>query len=122
MTSPISSAALAQMQALTNATMDETFTQKRNSPTQGPTRNTIDNYATLGALTGHLAQPSPQLLQNYDFRVAAQSAWLVRLPIGTDIRVSDRLVTTDGQQLDVQVVLAPRSYDVAIRCLAAEVR
>jgi len=46
----------------------------------------------------------------------------VRLPVGTDIRVSDRLVTSDGQQLDVQVVLTPRSYPVAVQVIAAEIK
>lgn len=118
----ISNAELAAMQAVANSAMDLTLTQKRNSPTQGPTKNVIDNYVTVATLTGNLAQPTAGMLANYNYRVGDLAAYLVRLPYGTDIRASDRLVTTDGQTLDVQVVLTPQSYATAIQCIASEVK
>lgn len=118
----ISSAELAAMQAVANSAMDVTLTQKRNTPTQGPTKNVIDSYATVATLTGNLAQPTAGMLANYNYRVADQAAWLVRLPYGTDIRAGDRLVTPDGQVLDVQVILAPKSYPIDMQCIASEVK
>lgn len=118
----ISSAELAAMQAVAKSAMDVTLTQKRNTPTQGPTRNVIDNYAIIATLQGNLAQPTASMLANYNFRVADLAAYLVRLPVGTDIRAGDWLVTSDGQTLTVQVVLTPQSYATAIQCIAAEVK
>ena len=119
----ISATELAAMQAVVNSALDVTFTQKRTTPTQGPTGNVIDSYSTVNAaLKGNLAQPSAQLLANYEYRVGDQASWLVRVPVGTDLRAGDRLVTSDGNTLDVQVLLTPQSYQTAIQAICAEVK
>lgn len=118
----ISTAELAAMQATVQSAFDVLLTQKRNVPTQGPTKNVVDNYVTVGTVVGNLAQPTAGMLANYDYRVGDQASWLVRLPVGMDIRASDRLITPDGQVLDVQVVLAPRTYETGRQVIAAEVK
>ena len=118
----ISAAQLAAMQATVNSALDITLTQQRNSPTQGPTRNTIDSYATVATLTGNLAEPTAGMLANYNYKVGSQATWVVRVPVGTDLRAGDRLITPDGQKLDVQVLLTPRTYPTAVRALVAEVK
>lgn len=119
----ISPGELAAMQATVNSALDVTLTQKRNAPTQGPTGNVIDSYSTVNAaLAANLAQPSAELLANYDYRVGSQASWLVRVAVGTDLRAGDRLVTADGNTLDVQVLLTPLSYETAIQAICAEVK
>ena len=118
----ISATELAAMQATVNSALDISLTQKRNAPTQGPTRNVIDNYSTVATLTGNLAEPTAGLLANYDYAVKSQATWLLRVPVGTDLRAGDRLITPDGQTLDVQVILTPRTYPTAVRALVAEVK
>lgn len=118
----ISAAELAAMQATVASALDVVLTQQRNRPTTGATRNVVDNYVTLGTLLGNLTQPSAQLLQNYDYRVGDQASWLVRVPVTADLRASDRLITPDGQTLDVQVLLAPRSYETGRQAICAEVK
>jgi hypothetical protein len=45
---------------------------------------------------------------------------MVRVPVGTDIRIGDRLLV-GAQYLEVQVELQPQSYQTAMRVLCAEV-
>ena len=118
----ITAAQLAAMQAAVNKAMDVSLTQKRDTQTQGPTKNVIHTYATVATLSGNLAQPSAQLLQNYDYRVGSQATWLVRVPVGTDLRASDQLITPDGNTLDVQILLTPTSYPTGIQALCAEIK
>ena len=118
----ISATELLDMQATTKSATDVLLTQQRNFPTQGPTKNVIDHYTAIATFFGNLAQPSAQLLQNYDYRVGDQATWLVRVPVGTDLRASDRLITPDGQTLDVQILLHPRAYPTGIQALCAEIK
>ena len=114
---------LTAMRTAVNTVMDVTFTQKRTTQTQGPTGNVIDSYSTVNAaLAGNLAQPSGDLLANYEYRVGSQATWMVTVPVGTDLRAGDRLVTSDGNTLDVQVLLTPESYQTAIQALCAEIK
>lgn len=113
---------LTAAQATAKASLDVSLDQQRNAPTQGPTGNVIDSYAHVATLSANLAQPSAQLLANYEYRVGDQASWLVRVPVGTDLRAGDRLVTTDGNTLDVQVLLTPQSYQTAIQAICAEVK
>lgn len=110
------------MQSDANAALDTTFTQQRRALTRGATGNVITTYATHATLTGAISQPSAGHLQNYGYKIGDLAAWLVRLPVGTDIVETDRLVTSDGNTLEVQVLLAPKSYQINLMMLATEVK
>lgn len=118
----ISAAALARMQAAVNRTLDQTCVIQRNTAgVSDGAGGTTEVLSTIATTTCHVNQPSAQLLQNYDYVIGDVSAWVVRLPVGTNVKESD-LLTIGGQKLKVQVLLAPRSYPVALRVLAAEVQ
>jgi hypothetical protein len=54
--------------------------------------------------------------------IAADISWILSLPVGTDIRLTD-VVEKDGRRLEVNAVLAePRSILTVIRCVVSEVR
>lgn len=113
---------LTGLQGVVAKAFDVTFTQQRTTQTQGPTGNVIDTYATVNAaLSGNLAQPTGQLLQNYDYRVGDQASWLVTVAQGADLRAGDRLLT-GSQTLDVQIILQPQSYSTCTQAIAAEVK
>ena len=113
---------LTAAQSVVNHALDVSLDQQRNTPSQGPTGNVIDSYAHVATLSANLAQPSAALLAHYESRVGDQATFLVRVPVGTDLRAGDRLITSDGQTLDVQVLLTPQSYQTAIQAICAEVK
>lgn len=117
----ISSAELAAMQAASQSAMDLSIQVQRLTETKDAERNTIRSYATVATVAGNLAQPTAGQLANYGFAIADVAAWLVRLPVGTDVRIGDRLIA-NGQTLEVQVQLQPQSYQTAMRVLVAEVK
>lgn len=118
----ISAAELAAMQATANASADVTFDLQRRTTGQGATGNVTTSYGHVANVSGSLAQPTAGQMQNYGYKIGSLAAWQVRLPVGTDVRETDHLVTPDGQTLEVQVILAPQSYQTAVRVLASEVR
>ncbi len=83
----------------------------------------IESWVTISSngLMAGMSQPSGGLLANYSFIIGDLAAWTVRIPIGTDVREQDRLIV-GGQTLIVQVVLAPRSYEVLHSVIASEVK
>ena len=117
----ISLAELQAMQATATSAMDESITIQRATPTSDGAGGSSLAWATVATVNGNLAQPSGQLMQNYDYLVGTTSTWMVRVPVGTNVKENDRLVT-DGQTLRVQVILQPQSYQTAMRLLAAEVQ
>lgn len=118
---PVSAGELAQLQADMASLMDQTIQITRRSVAQGATGNVVPTYGAVATVAGTLSQPTAGQLANYDYLVGSLAAWQVRLPAGTDVRASDRLVVA-GQTLEVHVVLTPQSYLGAIRLLAAEVK
>jgi hypothetical protein len=122
----ISAAALSRMQAIVNATLDQTCVIQRNTPTQSGYGTQVDSWATVATVLCHIARPSAAMAQLYADKIGELATWLVRLPQGTDVRVgdashgADRLVI-GGHTLRVQALLAPRSYPIALTLIAAEV-
>lgn len=120
-TPPISAGELAQLQADMNSLMEQSIAIWRRSISQGPTGNVIESYALNSTVKGTLSQPTAGMLANYDYLVGSLAAWAVRVPVGTSIQATDHLIVS-GQTLEVQIVLAPQSYQGAIRVLATEVK
>lgn len=52
-------------------------------------------------------------------RIWAKGTWFITVPVGTNVRTSDRIVI-DGTALYVDAVLAPRSYTVVMRLVCVE--
>ena len=117
---PVSAQELAEMRDAVSALGETSITITRKTTVQGPTGNVKPTYAPLATVTGNLATPSITMLQNYDSLVANLTAWQVRLPYGTDVQKTDRLVV-GGMTLEVQDVMAPHSYSASVRLLATVV-
>jgi hypothetical protein len=121
-TPPISSGELSQLQTDVLPLMDQTCNIQRNTPTRGPTGNVIESYSTVhSGVVCSLGEPTPTMLQNYDYLIASEDAWTVRFPYGTDVLAKDHLAV-GSQTLYVHVVLQPRSHQVFTRVLAAALK
>ena len=117
----ISASELTALQAASQAAGDLTITVQRLTITQDAEGNTLRSYATAATVSGNLAQPTAGQLANYGYAIADVAAWMVRVPVGTDVRIGDRLVV-GSQTLEVQIQLQPQSYQTSERVLCAEVK
>lgn len=119
----ISSTELAQIQAdASAAACDKTCViRRKTSNTSDSVGTSTPTLSVIATVNAGMAQPSQQLLQNYEYLIGSLSAWLVKFPVGTDVQHQDQL-TIDGQVLEVHVVLTPRSYQALLTVLAAEVK
>ena len=115
----ISAAQLAAMQASANAALDLSVAIYRRAPSQDAEGNVSTNYALHATVSGNLAQPTAGQLANYGYAIGDVNAWMVRVPVGTDIKIGDQL-RVNGYNLEVQVVLQPQSYQTSMRVLCAE--
>lgn len=52
-------------------------------------------------------------------RIVARESWWFTVPIGTNVRTSDRMVI-DGNAFYVDIVMAPQSYSVVTRLVCVE--
>lgn len=118
----ISSAQLAAFQAAAKAAMDQAITIKRNTAgSSDGAGGTSESLTTVTSVVGNLAQPTAELMQNYDYLIGSVSAWLVRMPVSTNVKEADVLVV-GSMKLRVQVLFQPQSYQTAMLLLCAEVQ
>ena len=117
----LSAAQLAAAQATAQRALDQSITIQRATKTPDGAGGSSLVWNTIATVNGNLAQPSGQLMQNYDYLIGTTSTWMVRVPVGTNVLENDRL-QVGGQTLRVQVLLQPQSYQTALRLLAAEVQ
>lgn len=119
----ISIAELAAMQATSNSAGDLSIAIYRPTFTQDGEGNVTKTFPGTPTHTvlGNLAQPTASQLSNYGYAIADVAAWMVRVPVGTDILIGDRL-TVNSMNLEVQIILVPQSYQASTRVLAAEVK
>jgi head-tail adaptor len=80
-----------------------------------------ETWSTVATVNAGMTEPSGTHLQNYAYLIEALAAWLVRLPVGTDVTAQDHLII-NGETLVVQVVLAPRSYQTLLSVIATELK
>lgn len=119
----ISASELAQIQAdVAAAALDKTC-QIQRLPASTPTSRGVPSgsYTTIATVACAMRQPTSTHLQNYAYMIEALAAWLVHLPIGTDVRAQDQIVV-EGQTLTVQVLLTPQSYPALLSVIAAELK
>lgn len=118
----LSAAMLAAMQATANASLDVSVTIKRNTAgVSDGAGGSSEVDTTIATVNGNLAQPSGQLMQNYDYLIGTTTTWMVRLPVGTNVLENDILLV-GSLKLRVQAILQPQSYQTSLRLLAAEVQ
>lgn len=110
------------MQSDVNTSLDQTLTIKRVLRTPDSTGHYSETLSTVATVSGNLAQPTAGQMENYGFRIGNLPTWQVRLPVGSNVQENDRIITSDGQTLVVQVVLTPQSYSTSTRLLASEVK
>ena len=118
----IPAAELAALQATANSSMDQSIQVKRSTRTKTASGHFTEAWNNVGSpVLGNLAQPTGNQMQNYGYVIGSLDAWMVRLPVGTNVLENDRLVV-GGQTLRVQVILQPQSYQTAMRLLASAVQ
>ena len=117
----ISSVELASIQSDLNAILDKTCTIRRATTSGDTWGSQTASYTTVGTCKCLVGQPTGGLLSNYEYIIGNLNTWMVRAPVGTDIREEDHL-SIDGQTLTAQVVLTPKSYIGLITVLAAEIK
>ncbi len=113
---------ITAMQAVVTASMDLDCTiQRRPQSSDAYGSPGTGTYSTIATCKAGMKQPNATLLQNYAYLIAAKSTWQVRLPEGQDVQHQDLLlIGTD--KLEVQVILQPRSFSLAVNLLASEVK
>lgn len=120
---PISAAEMLSIQNdVAAAALDKTCAIQR-LPTSTPNSRGVPggSYSTINTVKAGMTQPTATHLQNYAYAIEALATWLVKFPVGTDVKAGDHLVI-DGQTLDVQVVLDPHSYPGLLPVLASELK
>lgn len=117
----ISAAELAAIQATSASSGDLSIAVMRRGITQDAEGNVLPTYTLHATVAGNLAQPTAGQLANYGYAIADLAAWMVRVPVGTDVQIGDRL-SISGQTMEVQIILNPESYGASTRVLAAEVK
>ena len=84
---------LAKAQAIAESTMSDTATIRRNTPASDGMGGATDSWATVATvqcrLMSRLSQPSDRAGGG---RVETQTDYVIRLPVGTDVRNADRIV------------------------------
>lgn len=118
---PISAQELASIQNDLNALLDKDCTIKAPSTMNDAWGSQAEAYIVVGTCKVLVSQPSGSLLANYEFIVGDLNTWMVKAPVGTNIREQYHLVI-DGQTLTAQVVLQPKSFQGLLTVLAAEVK
>ena len=112
---------LAALQATANSALDLSIQVKRPAKTSDGQGGFTETFNNVGSpIKGNLAQPTGGQMQNYGYIIGPLATWMVRVPVGTNLQINDRLVVA-GQTLRVQVLLQPQSYQTAERVLASEV-
>lgn len=119
----LSAAELASIQSdAVKATCDKPCAIYRKTPTKDAIGSETDAWAQISpnGLMAGIAEPTANMLQNYDYLIGSMAAWHVRLPVGTNIMHQDHIVI-GTHTLVVQKILEPRSYPALLSVLASEI-
>ena len=108
-------------QDLAVAVCDKTCVIQRATKTPDGYGSESESYRPIATTVAGMKEPTANMLQNYAFRIESLAAFLVHLPVGTDVAVDDYLVV-DGQTLKVHVLLTPQSYQGLLQVIAAELK
>ncbi len=119
----ISASELAQIQTdVASAVLDKTCVIKRVSTATPDSRGVpSSSYSTIATVAAGMRQPTSTHLTNYDYIIGALAAWLVHMPINTNVKAQDHL-EIDNQTLVVQVILTPQSFPALLSVIASELK
>jgi len=119
----ITAAELTQIQTdVAFAVLDKSCAIQRLSTSTPNSRGVPSgSFTTIATVQAGMRQPTSTHLTNFDYIIGALAAWLIYLPIGTDVRGQDHLII-DGQTLVVQVLLTPQSYPTLSSVIATELK
>jgi|SRR5579885_176001 len=92
----------------------------RKTPTKDAYGTETEVLSEIQTCNVNVSEPSAGQLQNYDYLIGSLAAWRVRMPTTANVQHQDHLVI-DGSTMVVQVILAPKSYEVLRTVLATEV-
>src|SRR5678815_4344295 len=124
----LSQAELDACRAQQRASFDQTVTQSRVPAASDPWSatgkdawaNLISGATTVGTLACRIAQPSAQLIQQYQGQLGSVPMWVVTCDALASVLKGDLLTTADGSALYVHEILEPSGYQTALRLIAAE--
>lgn len=120
----ITAAELAQIQADVAAmTLDKTCVIQRLPSLTPNSRGVPDetSYSAIATVAAGMRQPTGAHLANYAYAIEALATWLVHFPVGTNVQKLDHLII-NGETLEVQIILAPQSYQALLSVLATELK
>jgi hypothetical protein len=127
MSSLLSSAQLAAMQAAQNLTLDFKASASngcqvlRRTVAPGAQGGPTGTFANHGSqVDAAMAEPSDNTRATYAAQLGTRQSWMISLPFGTDVLVGDR-VMVNGLTLDVVADLSKGSYSTLTQVLAAKV-
>ena len=114
-----------QLTDLTNATaatFDQTGIKVQHATRTKDAYGTFsETWTTKATVSGNYDKPTPKMMEQYAGIIGSQAAWIVRLPVGTQVANDDRLVI-GSDTLTVQTVISARSYATCVMVLATEIR
>ncbi len=98
------------MEVIARGSLDTTCTIDRPTNTTGTFMQDTESYTNIATLVPcSTAEPTAQEIneQGQSGIAGVQQQWEVRLPLGTNVLINDRLTLADGTVLRVQDVLLP---------------
>lgn len=104
-----------------DATCDKTCEIYRKTRTPDGMGSSTESYSLIETTVAGLGEPTASELQNFDYEVGDKATWKVRMPLGIDAGPQDHLVI-DGQTLEVNILLNPKSYEIFHSVLATEIK
>lgn len=119
---PISTAELTMLRTeAASAVCDQACTIKRNtSGSQSSYGHTVPGLSTVETTTVGLGNPTVSQLQTYASKIGSLKTILASFPYGTNV-AEDDVVTIGSDDLHVQALLDPSSYDVLTQALISQV-
>lgn len=118
----LSTAELTQMQNdAVRGACDLTCVIERATRTPLPSGGASVVWNTVATVQAGMTDPTSTQLANYEYMIGSLAAWLIKLPVTTNVQEQDHLII-NGETLEVVKVLRPRSYEVLLTVLASEVK
>lgn len=117
-----SPADLAWMQAAALPILTGTCTISRKTEGSDGMGGQSDTWTTLATVACAIA-PAMQAdnEQIQELRLGLVSGWIIRLPVGTDVTILDRIVS-GGITYEVNDIRAPRTSPVFTTCICSRVQ
>lgn len=116
----LTSAEITAMQATCESVMTATAVISRYTATPDGQGGQVQTWANVGTANCHVSPAGQGSERDLAARPAIVSPWVVTMPHDTNVTPKDRIVT-GGRTLEVAAVLAPRTWQLALRVICSEV-